>query len=165
MGARYDCQVWSRFAKLNTTETQHPPNEFEMNIQKIAHIAIAVRSLDEQIRYYRHVLGLPLVHREDVAKDDVRVAMFNVGGIAIELLEPITETSPVAKFIAQRGEGIHHIAYEVDDVNRSLAELKAKGIKLVDEEARPGADGRWVGFLHPKATFGVLTEFCQSPKP
>lgn len=133
-----------------------------MSIRKISHIGIAVKSLEQQKPFYRNVLGLQLVGEEEVEDQRVRVAMFAVGEVRIELLEPTSEESPIARYIEKRGEGIHHIAYEVSDIDESLGELKTREIRLIDEEARDGAEGARIAFLHPKATFGVLTELCQA---
>jgi len=131
-------------------------------IQKISHIGIAVRSLDEQKALYRDVLGLKLLAEEEVADQQVKVAIFEVGDSRVELLEPTSSESPIAKFLEKRGEGIHHVAYEVDSVGESLAHYKAQGVRLIDQTPRAGAEGAEIAFLHPKATFGALTEICHS---
>jgi methylmalonyl-CoA/ethylmalonyl-CoA epimerase len=133
-----------------------------MSINKIAHIAIAVDNLAEQIRHYRDVLGLELVGEEVVEDQGVRVAFLKVGESTIELLEPLHDASPVAKFIAKRGQGIHHIAFDVDDLDESLQGLRQKEIRLIDENPRPGGHGCQIAFLHPKSTHGVLTELCSA---
>ncbi|MDD5581669.1 MAG: methylmalonyl-CoA epimerase [Candidatus Marinimicrobia bacterium] len=133
-------------------------------VKGISHIGIAVCSLDEQIPYYRDVLGLSFLGKETVEDQGVHVAMFKVGDTRIELLEPISPESPVAKFIEKRGEGFHHIAYSVDDCKISLKKAEGMGIRLIDNEPRFGADGHLIGFLHPKSTFGVLTELTQEHK-
>jgi methylmalonyl-CoA/ethylmalonyl-CoA epimerase len=130
-------------------------------IKGISHIGIAVRSLDEQIPYYRDALGMPFHGTETVEDQGVNVAFFQAGTTRIELLEPITEDSPVAKFIEKKGEGIHHIAYGVDDCKASLKAMEERGVRLIDTEPRTGAGGHKIGFLHPKSTFGVLTELTQ----
>lgn len=127
-------------------------------IEKIGHIGIAVRSLEESIPLYRDVFGLPFLGIEEVAEQKVKVAMFDVGGVHIELLEPTSEDSPIAKFMEKNGPGMHHICYKVDDVDESLNEIGAKGIRLIDETSRGGAGGTRVGFLHPKSTGSVLVE-------
>ena len=132
-----------------------------MAIKQISHIAIAVTDLEQQVAFYRDVLGLPLVCREEVADQKVKVAMFQVGEARIELMESTAPDGPVGKFVAKRGEGIHHIAYEVDDLPGSLRALKDKGVRLIDEKPRGGAHGAQIAFVHPKSTFGVLTELCR----
>lgn len=127
-------------------------------IQKISHIGIAVNTLDESIPLYRDALGLEFHGTEEVAEQKVRVAMFNVGGVHIELLEPTSDDSPIARFLASKGPGMHHICYEVDDVDATLKEVSEKGIRLIDQTSRPGAGGTRVAFLHPKSTGGVLVE-------
>lgn len=131
-----------------------------MNISGIEHIGIAVRDLDESIRFYEGVLGLQCYAVEEVAGQQVRTAFFRVGETKIELLESTGPEGPIARFIKQRGEGIHHIAYAVDDADRSLAELEKKGLRLVGQSATKGAEGLLTGFIHPSSTGGVLTELC-----
>lgn len=133
-----------------------------MAIRKISHIGIAVRDLEQQKAFYRDVLGMKLLAEEEVVDQMVKVAMFEVGESRIELLEPTSAESPIAKFLDKRGEGIHHVAYEVDSVGESLAQYKAHGVRLIDAAPRAGAEGAEIAFLHPKATFGVLTEVCRS---
>jgi methylmalonyl-CoA/ethylmalonyl-CoA epimerase len=132
-------------------------------VERIAHIAIAVHDLSKHIPYYRDVLGLELVGQEEVADQQVRVAMFRVGETHIELLEPSSETSPIARYLSKRGEGIHHIAFELGgSLQGALDELRDKGVALLDDAPRDGAHGARIAFAHPRSTFGVLTEFCQS---
>ncbi len=131
-------------------------------ITKINHIGIAVRSLDEQIPFYRDVLGLTYLGTETVAEQKVKTAIFTVGQVHIELLEPIGDDSPIAIFIEKRGEGMHHIAYESDDIEGELAGFKNKKIRLIDELPRSGAHNTRIAFLHPKSTGRVLTEICQT---
>lgn len=130
-------------------------------IEKIAHIGIAVRDLDAQIPYYRDVLGLQFLGCEDVLQQGVRTALFAAGETMIELLAPLFATSPIARFLDKRGEGFHHLAFEVEELAQALDALRGKGIRLVDEQPRPGAHGAVVAFAHPRSTHGVLTEFCQ----
>lgn len=130
--------------------------------KKINHIGIAVKSLDDSIPLYRDQLGMELEGTETVEEQKVKVAFLKVGESRIELLEPTADDSPVAKFLAKNGEGIHHMAYEVEDIEASLADLKAKGVRLIDENPRLGAHNSRIAFLHPKATGGVLTEICQA---
>jgi methylmalonyl-CoA/ethylmalonyl-CoA epimerase len=129
--------------------------------EKINHIGIAVKSLDNSIPLYRDQLGMEFEGTEEVAEQKVRVAFLKIGDSRIELLEPTAEDSPVAKFLEKNGEGIHHMAYEVTDIEAALAELKQKEVRLIDEKPRKGAHGSLIAFLHPKATGGVLTEICQ----
>jgi methylmalonyl-CoA/ethylmalonyl-CoA epimerase len=133
----------------------------KMNIRKIVHIGIAVKSLEESIKFYEDVLGLKCYKIEEVADQKVKTAFLKVGEIKIELLETTDPEGPIGKFIEKKGEGIHHIAFAVDDTNASLNEVKEKGIKLIYESSRKGAEDFQIGFLHPKSTFGVLMEFCQ----
>lgn len=132
--------------------------------KKISHIGIAVKSLDASIPLYRDGMGMEFEGTEEVAEQKVRVAFLVIGESRIELLEPTAEDSPVAKFLAKNGEGVHHIAYEVEDIEAALAEMKEKGIRLIDETPRLGAHNARIAFLHPKATGGVLTELCQHAK-
>lgn len=133
-----------------------------MQTRKINHIGIAVNSIKNSLPFYRDVLGMAYEGSEEVAEQKVRVAFLGVGESRIELLEPTSPSSPVAKFLEKNGEGIHHVAYEVADLEATLADLKAKGVRLIDETPRSGAHGTRIAFLHPKATGGVLTELCQS---
>ena len=132
-----------------------------MNPSHIEHIGIAVTSLDEAIPFYEKVLGLDCYSIEEVKDQKVRTAFFKVGQTKIELLEPTDPESAVAKFISKKGEGIHHIAFAVNDIDRKLKEVEEKGVKLIDNVSRKGAEGMDIGFLHPKSTFGVLTELCE----
>ncbi len=128
----------------------------------ISHVGIAVKSLDASIPFYRDVLGMEFEGTEVVAEQKVKVAFLVVGESRIELLEPTSDDSPVAKFLEKNGEGTHHIAYQVDDLAAALADLKAKGVRLIDETPRRGAHGSLIAFIHPKASGGVLTELCQA---
>jgi methylmalonyl-CoA/ethylmalonyl-CoA epimerase len=130
-------------------------------IKKLNHIGIAVRSLENHIPFYRDVLSLPLKGIEEVADQKVRVAVFKIGEIHIELLEPTSPESAIAKFIEKKGEGLHHIALETGSIDQELAGLKAKGITLIDKAPRDGAHGTRIAFLHPGSTGKVLTEICQ----
>ena len=127
---------------------------------KISHIGIAVNDLENAVPFYRDVLGMEFEGTEVVAEQKVRVGFFKIGQSRIELLEPTSDDSPVAKFLAKNGEGIHHVAYEVPDLVASLAALREQGVRLIDEQ--PRAHGTRIAFLHPKASGGVLTELCQS---
>ena len=126
----------------------------------IEHIGIAVENLEEAIKYYENILGLKCYAIEEVKDQKVKTAFFMIGQTKIELLEPTDMDSPVGKFIEKKGQGIHHMAFAFDDVNAALKSAEEKEIRLIDKEARNGAEGLKIGFLHPKSTFGVLTEFC-----
>ena len=132
-----------------------------MNISHIEHIGIAVKDLQTAIPYYETVLGLKCYNIEEVADQKVRTAFFMVGQTKIELLEPTSEESTIAKFLETKGEGVHHIAFAVDSVQASLDEAESKGIRLIDKAPRGGAEGLSIAFLHPKSTGSVLTEFCE----
>lgn len=131
-------------------------------LTKINHIGIAVQSLDASIPFYRDNLGMAFVGIEEIAEQKVRAAMLVVGESKIELLEPTSTESPVAKFIEKNGVGIHHIAYEVVDIEAAIAKLLAEGARMVDEKPRNGAHGTRIAFIHPKSSLGVLTELCQA---
>lgn len=126
----------------------------------IEHIGIAVTQLDEAISYYEKVLGLECYAIEEVADQKVKTAFFMVGQTKIELLESTDPEGPIGKFIEKKGPGIHHIAFAMPDVKQALKEAEEQGVKLIDAAPRKGAEGLQIGFLHPKSTFGVLTEFC-----
>ena len=131
---------------------------------KIDHIGIATNGIDDAARFYLDALGLQIEHVEEVASQKVRVAMLPLGESRVELLEPTSEDSPIAKFLAKRGPGIHHIAVRVQNIRASLAELKEKGARLIDEEPRSGAGGCLVAFIHPSSTGGVLLELVEHPQ-
>lgn len=136
-----------------------------MNISHIEHLGIAVKSLDEAIPYYENILGMKCYSIEEVADQKVKTAFFKVGQTKLELLEPTSDESPIAKFIEKRGEGIHHLAFAVEDgVANALAEVEGKGVRLIDKAPRKGAEGLNIAFIHPKSTHGVLTEFCEKPE-
>ncbi len=126
----------------------------------IEHIGIAVVNLEESIGYYEKVLGLSCYAIEDVPDQKVRTAFFRVGDAKIELLESTDPEGPIGKFIEKKGPGIHHLAFAMENVAESLKHAADQGIRLIDEVPRKGAEGLQIGFLHPKSTFGVLTEFC-----
>jgi methylmalonyl-CoA/ethylmalonyl-CoA epimerase len=132
-----------------------------MDISHIEHIGIAVKSIDESRKYYEDVLGLKCYAIEEVADQKVKTAFFVVGQTKIELLESTDPEGPIGKFIKKRGEGIHHIAFAANGLQKSLNDLKEKGIRLIDEKPRVGAEGLNIAFLHPKSTHGVLTELCE----
>ncbi|GAB4250959.1 MAG: methylmalonyl-CoA epimerase [Candidatus Methylacidiphilales bacterium] len=129
-------------------------------IQRIDHLGIAVKSLEETVPVYEKALGLKCGHREEVPSQKVRTAFFEVGEVHLELLEPTDAESPIAKFIEKNGEGIHHIAFYTDDITGQLDQAKGAGCRLIHEQPVEGAAGKRVAFLHPKSTHGVLTEFC-----
>jgi len=131
-----------------------------MKVTHIEHIGIAVSDLKKAIRYYEEVLGIDCYGIEEVEDQKVMTAFFKIGETKIELLEPTDPEGPVGKYIEKRGEGIHHIALATDDVENALREAESKGVELIDKQPRKGAEGLMIGFLHPKSTFGVLTEFC-----
>lgn len=135
-----------------------------MDISHIEHLGIAVKSLEESIPFYEKVLGMKCYSIEEVVDQKVRTAFFKVGQTKIELLEPTSEESAVAKFIEKRGEGIHHMAYAVADVQACLDKAEENGVRLIDKAPRRGAEGMDIAFLHPKSTGGVLTEFCMPGK-
>jgi methylmalonyl-CoA/ethylmalonyl-CoA epimerase len=135
-----------------------------MNITHIEHIGIAVKDLDTAITYYENVLGLECYAIEEVADQKVKTAFFKVGQTKIELLESTDPEGPIGKFIEKRGEGVHHIAFNVPGLEDALKEIDENGIQLIDKEPRKGAEGMNIAFLHPKSTFGVLTEFCEEAK-
>ncbi len=127
----------------------------------IEHIGIAVNSLAEAIPFYEKVLGVKCYNIEEVADQRVKTAFFMIGQTKIELLESTDPEGPVGRFIEKRGEGIHHIAYAVEAIEESIQEVQDAGIKLIDLQPRRGAEGMSIAFLHPKSTFGVLTELCE----
>lgn len=130
-------------------------------MKKISHIGIAVKDLAVSEDLFRKLLGTSEVHHEVIEDQGVSIASFKVGDAIIELTEATRDDSPIAKFITKRGEGIHHLAIETDDVVGELARLKSEGIQLIDETPKPGAHDMQIAFLHPKSTSGVLIEFCQ----
>jgi methylmalonyl-CoA/ethylmalonyl-CoA epimerase len=138
-------------------------NITKMKISHIEHIGIAVKSIDEAIPFYEDVLGLKCYAVEEVKDQKVKTAFFKVGETKIELLESTDPEGPIGKFIEKKGEGMHHLAFAVDDLAGALPEVEGKGIRLIDKTPRKGAEGLNIGFLHPKSTFGVLTELCEDP--
>lgn len=132
-----------------------------VNAKAVNHIGIAVKSIDAQREFYEKVLGATFEGVEVVADQKVKVGFFKVGEVRLELLEPTDPTSTVAGFIEKKGEGLHHIAYTVDSIQKRLDDLKAGGVKLIDEKPRAGAHHTQIAFLHPKASCGVLTELCE----
>ncbi|HPD56424.1 MAG TPA: methylmalonyl-CoA epimerase [Smithellaceae bacterium] len=136
-----------------------------MKVLKIDHIGIAVKNIDEAKNLYSGLLGLKHEGSETVAEQKVTTAFFPVGDTEVELLESTSPDGPIAKYIEKKGEGIQHIAFRVENIEEALAELKAKGIQLIDEKPRRGAGGAKIAFLHPKSTFGVLVELCEKKGP
>lgn len=126
----------------------------------IEHIGIAVKNLTESIRYYEDVLGLKCFKVEEVKDQKVKTAIFKVGGSKIELLETTDPDGPIGRFIKDKGEGVHHIAFAVNDIQEALNQVKSKGVFLVDDKPRKGAEDLNIAFLHPRSTHGVLMEFC-----
>jgi len=131
-----------------------------MNISHIEHIGIAVKSIEESKKYYEEVLGLKCYSIEEVAEQKVKTAFFQVGDTKIELLESTSPDGPIGKFIEKKGEGMHHLAFAVNNTNEALQDAGSKGVQLIDKASRNGAEGLKIGFLHPKSTHGVLTELC-----
>jgi methylmalonyl-CoA/ethylmalonyl-CoA epimerase len=131
-------------------------------ITRIDHLGLAVRSLDAAIPYYENALGLRCEHREEVPSQKVRTAFFTVGDVHLELLEPTAPDSPIARFLEQHGEGVHHVAFATDAIEDQLRTAASAGVRLINEKPFPGAAGKLVAFLHPKSTHGVLTELCSS---
>lgn len=132
-----------------------------MNLTHIEHIGIAVKNLEESIKYYEEILGLRCYSIEEVKDQKVKTAFFKIGQTKIELLESTEPDGPIGKFIEKKGEGIHHLAFAVNGLENALKEAGEKGIRLIDEQPRKGAEGLSIAFLHPKSTNGVLTEFCE----
>lgn len=129
-------------------------------VKKISHIGIASRSIAKMAEFYRE-LGLEVDTVEVNSEQKVKLALIRIGESAIELLEPTDDGSPIRKFLDRRGEGIHHISLQVEDLKETLARLKKRKVRLIDEEPRKGADGQLIGFVHPQSTGGVLIELCQ----
>ena len=133
-----------------------------MQLNYIEHIGIAVKDLNAAIKYYEEILGLTCYSIEEVPEQKVKTAFFKIGQTKIELLESTSPDGPVGKFIEKKGEGIHHIAFAVNDLEAQLLDASSKGVQLIDAVPRKGAEGLDIAFLHPKSTFGVLTELCEN---
>jgi methylmalonyl-CoA/ethylmalonyl-CoA epimerase len=133
-----------------------------MKLSHIEHIGIAVKDLQESIRYYEDILGLTCYAVEEVKDQKVKTAFFMLGQTKIELLESTDPEGPIGKFIEKKGEGIHHLAFAVEGIENALAELNQKGVQLIDQHPRRGAEGLDIAFLHPKSTRGILTELCEN---
>ncbi len=129
----------------------------------IEHIGIAVNDLNEAIPFYEKTFGLECYAIEEVAEQKVKTAFFKIGDVKIELLESTDPEGPIGKFLEKKGQGVHHIAFAVDGLQDALTQLDASGVQVIDKSPRKGAEGLNIGFLHPKATFGVLTELCEDP--
>lgn len=129
-------------------------------LNKVDHLGIAVTSLDDAIKFYENALGLKCRDIEEVESQQVKTAFFEVGETRIELLQPTSKDSPINKFLEKNGDGLHHVAYYTDDIEAQLSQAKEVGCKLINSEPVPGAGGKKVAFLHPKSTYGVLTELC-----
>ncbi|MDO9634786.1 MAG: methylmalonyl-CoA epimerase [Paludibacter sp.] len=134
-----------------------------MKLTHIEHVGIAVKSLDLAIPFYEEILGLKCYAIEEVAEQKVKTAFFKVGQTKIELLESTDPEGPVGKFIEKKGEGVHHLAFAAEGLQESLDFMAEKGVMLIDKSPRNGAEGLKIAFLHPKSTFGVLTELCEKP--
>lgn len=134
-----------------------------MLLQAIDHVGIAVTDLDEAVAHHRRWFDAEVVHTEEVTSDGVREALLAVGGSYIQLLEATRDDSPVARFLARHGPGLHHVGYRVDDCAAALARLKSEGVRVIDEQPRPGSRGTTVAFVHPKSAFGTLIELVEEP--
>lgn len=132
-----------------------------MTIKKIKHIAVVVPDIDEALSFWRDALGLEVSHVEDVPEQEAAVAFLPTGESAVELVKPTTDTSGLTRYLARRGAGMHHICFEVHDIEATLARLREKGVRLINEEPTIGAGGKKIAFIHPKSTGGVLVELCQ----
>jgi methylmalonyl-CoA/ethylmalonyl-CoA epimerase len=132
-----------------------------MNVEKLDHIGIAVEKIDQALLFWEGTLGFVLDGTEEVVEQKVRTAFLPIGDTEVELLESTDPEGPIGKFIAAKGQGVQHLAFRVANIDEALAELKAKGVRLIDETPRYGAGGARIAFLHPKATGGVLIEICE----
>lgn len=130
-------------------------------VEKVDHIGIAVKNLEKTLKFYEEMLGLKCEGTEVVEEQKVKVAFLPIGDTEVELLESTEPNSPIAKYIEKRGEGIQHIAYRVDNIEKAIEEMKGKGIRMIDEKPRYGAGGAKIAFAHPKDTYGVLIELCE----
>lgn len=130
-------------------------------MKKVDHIGIAVHSINEVLPFYTETLPFRCLHIEEVPSESIRVAFIDAGNVKLELLEPIDESSTIAKFLDKRGQGIHHVAFSVDDIQTRIRELKDKGVKMIQDTPKQGAGGAQVAFLHPKSGHGVLYELCE----
>jgi methylmalonyl-CoA epimerase len=133
-------------------------------LTEIDHVAIAVNDLDAAIDYYRRAYGVEVEHREVVERDGVEEALIHIADSYVQLLTPVRDDSPVAKYLENKGEGLHHVGYRVDDCAAALDRLRAEGARLIDEAPRPGSRGTTVAFVHPKGAFGTLVELVEEPE-
>ena len=133
-------------------------------LRKIEHLGIAVKSIDETLATFETLLGSSCYKIEEVASEGVKTAFLQIGESKMELLEATNPESPIAKYLEKRGQGIHHIAFDVDDIYAEMSRLEKEGFVLLSAEPKPGADGKMIVFLHPKSTDGVLIELCQDAK-
>jgi methylmalonyl-CoA/ethylmalonyl-CoA epimerase len=133
-------------------------------MQKLEHIGIAVKNIEQSVKLFTQLLGTACYKVEKVESEGVQTAFFELSGVKIELLEGTNPASPISKFIEKRGEGIHHLAFEVDNIEQSIQEYSEKGFELINKEAKKGADNKLISFLHPKSSNGVLVELCQDIK-
>jgi methylmalonyl-CoA/ethylmalonyl-CoA epimerase len=138
-------------------------NIYEMKPSHIEHLGIAVNSLEEAIPFYEKLLGTPCYNIEEVAEQKVKTAFFKIGQTKIELLQPTDPDSAVGKFLENKGQGVHHVAFAVEGLQETLNTVAESGIRLIDKSPRGGAEGLNIAFLHPKSTFGVLMELCENP--
>lgn len=134
-------------------------------IKRIDHIAIVVEDIESALGFWRDALGLELAHTEEVPEQQSAIAFLPVGESEIELVQPVTSTSGVARFLTKRGPGLHHLCIEVENIEQMLVQLKTKGVRLIDETPRAGSDGKKLAFIHPESTQGVLVELYQLPQP
>jgi len=134
-------------------------------LRKINHIGIAVQSIEATLPFYKNTFGMEFLEEEEIPAMKIKIAMLKIGESKIELLQPTSEDSYIAKFLEKNGSGIHHIAYETDDIDAEIEKLTAQGIKMIDEKPRCGAHGTRIAFIHPKSSNGVLTELCQTKYP
>jgi methylmalonyl-CoA/ethylmalonyl-CoA epimerase len=139
--------------------------EENKNLIKINHVAIVVKDIDQALSFWQDALGLPLSHIETIAEQESKVAFLPLGDLEIELVQPITDSSGVAKYLEKKGEGMHHLCFEVHDIHVALQQLKTKGVSLINETPIEGSEGKQLAFIHPKSTNGVLVELYQLPKP
>lgn len=130
-------------------------------VNKVDHIGVAVKNLDETLKFYEDILGMKCHGTETIEEQKVKVAFLPIGDTEVELLESTEEDGPIAKYIEKRGEGIQHIAFRVDDIEKAIAEMKEKGMRMIDEKPRYGAGGAKIAFVHPKSTHGILLELCE----
>ncbi len=142
----------------------NPYREWEMSVKSLNHVGIAVKSIEDHRAFYEGALGLEFEGTEEVPSQMVRVAFFRTADVRLELLEPTSPESTIAKFLEKRGEGLHHLAFTVDDIDARIAELQSAGLRMIDQTPRPGAHHMQIAFLHPKSSCGVLTELCEPAK-